>query len=296
MSQSRLHLTTNKSDAYQIAEIMDPHFEEEGIASVLFETSEDSGFWCYSIYIDGTDKDQWRSFMTDRLGEQFSALKIEEEQIEDIDWVSETLRELAPVVAGRFYVHGSHDRETAKNKIIPIEVEAGQAFGTGHHGTTAGCLDMLEVCLRKSSGQMGLPRKAYDIGTGSGVLAIALAKAARIPVLATDIDPIATKVARLNCDLNGVGNQVRCETAAGFHHPIFKEFGAADLIFANILARPLETLAHPMSHHAAPGAQIILSGLLPHQRARITSAFGRQGIVLEQWSIRDGWLTMLMKA
>ena len=182
-----------------------------------------------------------------------------------------------PLARAGFFVHGSHDREIAAKKIVPIEIDAGQAFGTGHHGTTAGCLDMLEICLRESSGYLGLPRKAMDIGTGSGVLAIALAKVVKIPILATDIDPIATKVARENCVLNGVANSVRCETSVGFNHPIFKQFGNADLIFANILARPLEALARPMSQHIAPGAQIILSGLLPHQRARIYSCIQASG-------------------
>jgi len=155
---------------------------------------------------------------------------------------------------------------------------------------------MLELCLRESSGSLGLPRRAMDIGTGSGVLAIALAKACHIPVLATDIDPVAVRVAQENCRLNGVAPHIRCATAGGFHHPLFAKFGAADLIFANILARPLEALARPMAAHVAPGAQIILSGLLPHQRARLTAAYGRQNMILQRWHIRDGWLTLLLRA
>ena len=296
MSQTRLYLTARKPEAFHIARILDPQFEEDCITCVLFETAEDSGYWCYSIYVPSDETEMWTQVIKDRLGDDCFGLKIEEEVIPDVDWVTETLRELSPVSAGRFFVHGSHDREIAAKKIVPIEIDAGQAFGTGHHGTTAGCLDMLEICLRESSGYLGLPRKAMDIGTGSGVLAIALAKVVKIPILATDIDPIATKVARENCVLNGVGNNVRCETSVGFNHPIFNQFGKADLIFANILARPLEALARPMSQHIAPGAQIILSGLLPHQRARITAAYGRQGMSLDRWNIRDGWLTMLMRA
>ena len=296
MSQTRLFLTTRKPEAHHIAQILDGYFEEEGITTVLFETVQDQGIWCYSIYVPNEDKDHWKERMTERLGSDAFGLEIREEILGDVDWVSETLRELSPVSAGRFFVHGSHDRAAAANKRIPVEIDAGQAFGTGHHGTTAGCLDMLETCLRQSSGMLGQPRRALDVGTGSGVLAIALAKVLHIPVLATDIDPVATRVARENCLLNGVGNDVKCETAPGFQHPVFTAFGKADLVFANILARPLEALAHPMRQHLAPGAQIILSGLLPHQRARIVAAYARQDIIMQRWHVRDNWLTMLMRA
>ena len=296
MKQTRLTLTTRKPEAYHIASILDPQFEDDGITSVLFEEEEDSGLWSYSIYVEQDSADHWDKIIRDRLGQDCFGLDIVHEPVADIDWVTETLRELSPVHAGRFFVHGSHDREAARHKRIPIEIDAGQAFGTGHHGTTAGCLEMLEVCLRESSGHLGLPRKAMDIGTGSGVLAIALAKAAHIPVLATDIDPVAVRVAQENCRVNGVAAEVRCATAAGFQHPLFAQFGLADLVFANILARPLQALAHPMSAHLAPGAQVILSGLLPHQRARITAAYRAQNMVVQSWIIRDGWLTMLLRA
>ena len=296
MSQIRLYLESGKPEAFHIASILDPYFEEESITSVLFESEDDCRKWCYSIYVESDEQQHWENDIRNRLGEDCFGLAIKSEAIKDIDWVSETLKELSPVSAGRFFVHGSHDRSAAKTRRVPIEVDAGQAFGTGHHGTTAGCLDMLETCLRQSSGNLGLPRRAMDIGTGSGVLAIALAKVAHVPVLATDIDPVATRVAKQNCILNGVANHVRCETATGFQHPIFKKFGKADLLFANILARPLENLALPMKQHLTPEAQVILSGLLPRQRARITAAYGRQNMVLEKSLIRDGWLTLLMRA
>ncbi|MEL7228749.1 MAG: 50S ribosomal protein L11 methyltransferase, partial [Pseudomonadota bacterium] len=234
--------------------------------------------------------------MRDRLGNDTFGLAIEREELEDQDWVSQTLTELAPVRAGRFLVHGSHDRDQAHTARIAVEVDAGQAFGTGHHGTTAGCLDMLERCMRQWQGPMGPPRRAMDIGTGSGVLAIALAKACPMPVLATDIDPIATHVARENCRLNGVASNVTCATATGFNNPAFARFGPADLIMANILARPLEALAPAMARNVTGGARVILSGLLPHQQARIVAAYRRQGMVLKHAHIRDGWLTLIMQA
>jgi ribosomal protein L11 methyltransferase len=296
MQQTRLTLTTRKPEAFHIGSILDPQLEEEGVSTVLFETPDDSGIWSYSIYVMQNDADHWKAYIRDRLGQDCFGLAIEEESVADIDWVSETLRELTAVTAGRFVVHGSHDRQSASSRQISVEIDAGQAFGTGHHGTTAGCLDMLEICLRAGSGWSGMPRRALDVGSGSGVLAIALAKAAHIPVLATDIDPVAVHTARQNCVANQVAGHVHCETANGFQHPVFNRFGAVDLVFANILARPLEALARPMRPHLSPGAQVILSGLLPHQRARITSAYRRQNLTLQRWIIRDGWLTMLMKA
>lgn len=295
MTQVRLHLTARKPEVHHIASILDPQFEEDGVTSVLFEADENSGQWCYSIYVDQKDVDFWTRTLKERLGDDLFGLTLEQEVLEDINWVTHTLKNLPPVSAGRFLVHGSHDRHLAKNARIPIEIDAGQAFGTGHHGTTAGCLDVLEHCLRQSSGQLGQPRRAMDIGTGSGLLAIALAKALHIPVLATDIDPISVEVAHVNAQINGVAPHVTCVHATGFNHRAFNAFGKADLIFANILARPLEALARPMRAHVNPGGQIILSGLLPHQKARITAAFARQNMILEKWHIRDGWLTLLMR-
>ncbi len=290
MSQTRLFLSARKPEANHIASILDVHFEEEGVPTVLFEDDDHPGNWCYSIYVETHEADDREAQIYNLLGSDGFGLKVAHEVLGDVDWVTHTLQELSPVSAGRFFVHGSHDSHLAKNKPVPVEIDAGQAFGTGHHGTTAGCLDMLEICLRQR-----LPVAAMDIGTGSGVLAIALAKAARGSVLATDIDPIATQVARENARINGVEGHILFETATGFQHPTFAKFGPADLIFANILARPLEALAPALTAHVLPGAPVILSGLLPDQRARIVAAYRLQGLVLEKFHIRDGWLTLLMR-
>ncbi|MEM8749133.1 MAG: 50S ribosomal protein L11 methyltransferase [Pseudomonadota bacterium] len=288
--QTRLFLQARKPEANHIASILDPHMEEAGVTTVLFERDDSPGDWCYSLYIAQDAVEHTEQWVRDLLGSDAFGLELRREELDDIDWVTQSLQALAPVTAGRFFVHGSHDRDAARKSRIAIEIDAGQAFGTGHHGTTAGCLDMLELCLRQSQ-----PGFAMDIGCGSGVLAIALAKAARIPVLATDIDPVAVRVANENCRLNGVANFVTCATAAGFQSPVFRQFAQADLLFANILARPLEALACPMQPHIASGAKIILSGLLPHQKARLVSAYRRQGLVLIKSHIRDGWLTLLMQ-
>ncbi|MGI9356618.1 MAG: 50S ribosomal protein L11 methyltransferase [Rhizobiaceae bacterium] len=292
MNQCRLFVTARKPEANHIASILDPFLEDEGVPAALFEDDANPGNWCYSAYVPASEKDEWITRLQDRLGSDGFGLTFEEELIDDdVDWIDATLRELAPVRAARFVVHGSHDRNAAKTAAVAIEIDAGQAFGTGHHGTTAGCLVLLETVLRRRT-----PRTALDIGTGSGVLAIALAKAARVPVLATDIDPVATKTARINAQLNGVRNHVSFETSIGFNHPIFRKTEPADLIFANILARPLEALACQMRCHAAFGADIILSGLLPHQQSRVVATYREHGFTFRRRLIRDGWLSLLLTA
>ncbi len=154
-------------------------------------------------------------------------------------------------------MHGSHDRDKVRPGDIAIEIDAGQAFGTGHHGTTAGCLEVIDTVLRSRP-----VRNALDLGTGSGVLAIAVRKLKNIPVLATDIDPIATRVAAENVRRNGIASGIVTRTAPGFHSTAFSEHGPFDLIIANILARPLIKMAPKLAAHLAPGGSVILSGIL----------------------------------
>ena len=208
-----------------------------------------------------------------------------------LDWVAESLKELAPVRAGRFLVHGRHDRSSARPNDVAIEIEAGLAFGTGHHGTTIGCLMGIGEVLKSRS-----PAKAADIGTGSGVLAIAIAKAARIPVLATDNDPVAVAVARENCRANGVSGAVCAVSATGTGHTMFAKLGPFDLIVANILANPLAAMAYEVSKVAAPGATLVLSGLLPEQRRRIVAMYRMVGFRPIRAFTVDGWLTVLLRS
>jgi ribosomal protein L11 methyltransferase len=196
------------------------------------------------------------------------SLAVEIESLPEIDWVARSLEGLKPVRAGRFFVHGSHDRGSRPTSGISVEIEAGLAFGSGHHGTTSGCLEMIERVARRER-----LLSALDLGTGSGVLAIALALMARIPVLATDIDPIAVRVAADNVRLNRASGFVTPVTAPGFHHPVFAAWRPFDLIVANILARPLMRLAPGMAANLAPGGSLILSGILDGQRAQVLAAY-----------------------
>ena len=173
---------------------------------------------------------------------------------------------------------------------LSIEIDPGQAFVTGHHGTTAGCLEMIESVVRART-----VRNALDLGTGSGVLAIAVAKMRRIPVLATDIDPIAVRVAKENVRLNGIVDGVTLETAPGFHSDAFAKRGPFDLIIANILARPLIKMAPQLVAHLAPGGSVILSGILASQRWKVLAAYNGEHLSHVRTIWRNGWVTIHLR-
>lgn len=207
----------------------------------------------------------------------------------DADWVAIGQAALPPVRVGRFLVHGAHARAARRANDIAIEIEAAEAFGTGHHGTTAGCLAAMAEL-----GRARRFRNVLDLGTGSGVLAIAAARLWRASVLASDIDPRAVAIAAANARANGVGAYVRAITAAGFRHPAFRRQMPFDLIVANILAGPLTELAPTLARHLAAGGTTILSGLLPDQRRQVLAAYSKQGFRLDRASVREGWLTLTL--
>jgi ribosomal protein L11 methyltransferase len=194
------------------------------------------------------------------------------------------------VRAERFLVHGRHDRGRRLANDIAIEIEAGEAFGTGHHGTTAGCLLAIDRAAR--SGQR---RRPLDIGTGTGVLAIAMAKVWHVPVAATDIDPVAVRVAAENARLNGVADLVRPVVAGDLRRAAIRQRGPYDFVVANILAGPLQAMAPQIRRITARGGLVVLSGLLPEQRTRIVASYRPVGLLLERASVLDGWLTLVFK-
>ena len=214
MSEIRLYVTTGEDDANRILDLLSNAFVEDDLAIATTEIDEKNDVWEASIYMLFSEEDETRARFEAVLSEGYADLEIAREVIPDIDWIAKSLEGLKPVRAGRFLVHGSHDRDKVRPNDLAIEIEAGQAFGTGHHGTTAGCLEVIEQVVRSRK-----VRNALDLGTGSGVLAIAVRMLAPIPVLATDIDPIATRVARENAVNNGVGGAVEFVTAPGFHSP-----------------------------------------------------------------------------
>ena len=287
MSDIRLFITTTEKTAGAILDLMSEAFEEDGYAIATMEIDEKRDLWEASLYIDFDEEAEMTERFAALVGDAYPELAINREIIPDVDWIARSLEGLQPVHAGRFVVHGSHDRGKALAGEIAIEIDAGQAFGTGHHGTTAGCLEIIEKVMRA-----GQPRKVLDLGTGSGVLAIAARKLAPARVLATDIDPVATRVARENVRLNGIASGITLETATGFHSTAFRRHGPFDLIIANILARPLMRMAPQVAQHLAPGGQVVLSGILANQRWKVIAAYNGAGLRHVRTIWRNGWVTI----
>ena len=295
MPTYRLFITTDEPGAETALDILGAAFEDEGYAVATTEIDEDAGIWQASIYFEGDDPGEMSGLEANHLTDALPGLDVEIEELPEIDWVSHSLEGLKPVRAGRFIVHGSHDSDAVRIGDIGILIDAAQAFGTGHHGTTAGCLEMLDSVIRGWPASRGYPSPILDLGTGSGVLAIAAAKLAPAAVLATDIDPLATKVALDNMKINQVGNQVRAITAAGFHSPEIARAAPFELIVANILARPLMRMAPQITNALAPGGSVILSGILAEQRWKVLSAFNAQGMAHVRTIWRNGWVTIHLR-
>lgn len=211
--------------------------------------------------------------------------------VPETDWVAHVRRELVPVPAGRFFVYGSHDTDALPEDKIGLLIEAAMAFGTGHHGTTLGCL--LSVDRLISNGLK--PRAVADIGCGTAVLAMAAAKIWDVPVLASDIDPVAVEVAEANLSVNDLAGRVACLEATGFDHPKIAEIGPFDLVFANILKGPLIALAPDVAANLTVGGFVILSGLLNEQAAEVEAAYRAQGFELDQALVKGEWTTLTMK-
>jgi ribosomal protein L11 methyltransferase len=249
----------------------------------LSETALNS--WQIAIYFEDEPDAAERAALARLGGKQFAI-----NPLPDADWVAKSLEGLAPVRAGRFLVHGGHDRGKVRANDLAIEIEAGLAFGTGHHGTTTGCLLAIERVANARP-----IRNALDVGTGSGVLATAIAKRVHCAVLASDMDPVAVQVARRNVRLNGAARLVRTVTAAGLNHPEIEARVPYDLIVANILAGPLVALAPAIRKHLARGGTVILSGLLTEQGRRVAATYRGQGIVSEATIVRGEWTTLILR-
>lgn len=215
---------------------------------------------------------------------------ITSETVPEMDWVSHSLSNLKPVHAGCFVVHGSHHKDHALNGSVPILIDAGLAFGTGHHETTSGCLIILTELLKRRA-----ILNVLDLGCGSGVLAIAAAKKTHRVVTATDIDPIAIDVTRQNAVRNQVSTNIRTAVADGLNHPAILSHAPYDLVFANILAKPLKGLAVALNKATDKNSLLILSGILTIQEASILSAYRMFGFALRKRSVIGEWSTLLLE-
>ena len=277
----------NEQTAKRVVDLLTESFFEGQAAIAAFEGA--GGRWDISVHFaEAPDQISIRELVGIAAGDEV-ALAIQFDTVEAKDWVKATLEQLVPVRAGRFIVHGRHDLERVPPNKLGIEIEAALAFGTGHHGTTRGCLILLDEVLKAYC-----PRRVLDLGTGTGVLAIAAAKALHGRVLASDIDPLSVRVAADNARLNGTGDLVETIRAIGFSAPQFRQRGPFDLVLANILANPLRQMATPMSRHLAPGALVILSGLLPPQASAVVAAYRVRGLVLKRQIRIEGWSSLLM--
>ncbi len=210
--------------------------------------------------------------------------------IEDENWVARALEGLPPVVTGRFFLHGDHTASRVPANAIGLKIEASYAFGTGHHGTTRGCLLAFERLAKQRTF-----RNALDLGCGTGVLAMAFARLTRRPAVATDIDPLATAKTTENAKLNRGAPYMRVATASGFRTPLIAERAPYDLVFANILAGPLMKLLPGIKQSLAPGGHAILSGLLDEQANAICAMARAQNLRLVRRSALEGWVTLTLQ-
>ena len=270
--------------AKRLAERLSEAFEDAAISIV-----EDNESWTLeAVFPDEPDRRSVYDLIAAAAGPD-AARDLSFEILATRDWVRASLEGLRPVRAGRFFVHGAHDRDRVPLNRIGVEIEAGLAFGTGHHGTTRGCLLALDRIAKARR-----PSRVLDVGTGSGVLAIAAAQAFRVPVIATDIDPAAVSTAHDNVVRNRAGAMVRTYLAERGRKAVARN-SPYGLVLANILAMPLMRLSAALSRRLAPGGRIVLSGLLPTHAMGVIAAYRAQGLALDRVLRLEGWVTLVMR-
>ncbi len=253
----------------------------------VFEMEDGSGLWEVGAYFV-EDPDEIALAL---LAAAHNAKPFVVSELPETDWVAHVRRELHPVEAGRFFVYGSHDADKVPTDRVALLIEAAMAFGTGHHGTTKGCLEALERLIVAGETK----HNVVDIGCGTAVLALAAAKTWPKPVLASDIDEVAVEVAEANVAANGEAGRVICLEAAGFGHPELAAKAPFDLVFANILKGPLVELAPEISQHTADAGHVILSGLLNTQADDVIAAYEAQGFAVEYRAELGEWTTLTLK-
>ncbi|WP_405107444.1 50S ribosomal protein L11 methyltransferase [Phaeobacter sp. BS52] len=277
---------TGKAPAEALGEAME-RLTPEPTGLGVFEVEDGSGLWEVGGYFTETPDEAGLAL----LATMFDAQPFVISELPETDWVAHVRRELAPVEAGRFFVYGSHDADKVPADRIPLLIEAAMAFGTGHHGTTLGCLKALDTLI--DDGFVG--DKVADIGCGTAVLAMAAARVWDGQILASDIDQVAVDVAEANLKANDMEGRVHCLEAAGFDAPALADAAPFDLIFANILKGPLVALAPDVAAHLRSDGYAILSGLLNEQADEVQGVYAQNGINLVQRSEIGDWTTLLLQ-
>ena len=256
----------------------------EGATYSILEEDEDKGIWRIDAFPN--DADDVRGIEA-RL-KAHDGLTVIVEKLADADWLAMSLSGLPPVRAGRFFVYGAHDQGIVPNNTVNLKIDAGAAFGTGHHGTTVGCLMAFDELLKKERFE-----RVLDVGCGTGVLAIAAAKTGSKVAVGTDIDQPSVRIANENAKLNMA--DARFVHAFGLNDRKVRQHGPYDLVFANILAPPLVSLSQDIKNALSLGGVAILSGLLRTQERRVSAAYLSRGFVLERRIHRDAWSALVLR-
>lgn len=273
----------NASDLGDALERLTP----QPIGVGVFELEDGSGLWEVGAYFSEKPDDISLAL----LAAVFQAEEFKISELPQIDWVSKVQRSLKPVVAGRFFVYGSHDSDKVPPDCEPLLIEASMAFGTGHHGTTKGCLLALEQLIK-----VGFKAKnVIDVGCGTAVLAMAAARIFSANVIASDIDSVAHSVAKMNIIANGLDQNIQCFEASGFAHEQIKTKNPFDLIFANILLAPLLGLATDISKYSLSGGYVVLSGILSEQAELVVKKYTGVGFSLSNQIEIGEWVTIIFR-
>lgn len=273
-----------RADAEAAAEALEAAPATEALTFSILEEDEDRDVWRIDAFPNEPDEQA----AIGAILAKFPTLRVVTEKLADADWLAMALSGLPPVRAGRFFVYGAHDKGLAPASTVNLRIEAGAAFGTGHHGTTVGCLQAFHDLLKAQKFN-----RVLDVGCGTGVLAIAAARTGSPIAVGTDIDEPSVRIANENAALNGAN--ARFVHASGLNDPLVRNDGPYDLVFANILAPPLVALSQDIKLALKPGGIAILSGLLRTQERRVLAAYMSKGFRLVRRIHRDAWATLVLR-